>query len=251
MKRRTLEFLVELGTRLSPEKLALLVSKLERMERLEDLRGLSHSMKTWLGTVDAERLERVCREDADVKASECIVALRSSYLAREALESERVKATLVWTGPETPLVPTRRTEEVFLEVVRSARRKLFVVSFVAYKVDRILEALREATERGVAVKVLLESTSDHGGKIFMDSIGYLHETLPKAALYWWDEDGASVHAKCVVADGSKALVTSANLTGAAMERNMELGVLLEGGEAPRRLHDHLEALVTTKKIAEV
>ena len=76
-------------------------------------------------------------------------------------------------------------------------------------------------------------------------------------LYEWDKTTidsaptASVHAKCAVADGALAFVTSANLTEAAMERNMELGVLMRGGQLPSLLETHLAALVTTKQLREV
>ena len=73
-------------------------------------------------------------------------------------------------------------------------------------------------------------------------------------FYEWDRTStdlsatASVHAKCAVADGNIAFVTSANLSEAAMERNMELGVLLRGGQVPGLLDRHLAALVTTKHL---
>jgi phosphatidylserine/phosphatidylglycerophosphate/cardiolipin synthase-like enzyme len=43
----------------------------------------------------------------------------------------------------------------------------------------------------------------------------------------------NMHAKCVVVDGERALVTSANFTRRAHEQNIECGVLLE---APNFAH---------------
>ena len=40
-----------------------------------------------------------------------------------------------------------------------------------------------------------------------------------------------MHAKAVIADRSVAFVTSANLTGSAMDHNLEVGVLMRGGTA--------------------
>ena len=59
---------------------------------------------------------------------------------------------------------------------------------------------------------------------------------------------AAVHAKCAVADSKLAFITSANLTTAAMERNMELGMLIRGGSVPQQLRQHLAALVNTKVV---
>jgi phosphatidylserine/phosphatidylglycerophosphate/cardiolipin synthase-like enzyme len=87
----------------------------------------------------------------------------------------------------------------------------------------------------------------------------MKRVLPAIYLYEWTSDKkslpgqlpGSVHAKCAVADGELAFITSANLTSAAMERNMELGVLVKGGELPSELHRHLEALIFTKVIEMV
>ncbi len=48
-----------------------------------------------------------------------------------------------------------------------------------------------------------------------------------------------MHAKVLVVDRRTALVGSANLTGYALERNLECGLLLRGGPVPSLLVDHL------------
>ncbi len=45
--------------------------------------------------------------------------------------------------------------------------------------------------------------------------------------------------------------TSANLTCAGMEYNMELGVLIKSGDQPLELHRRLEALISTKVIEKI
>ena len=78
--------------------------------------------------------------------------------------------------------------------------------------------------------------------------------VPDARLYAWTQKadsfaGGRVHAKVAVADDKLCFITSANLTGYAMEKNMEAGVLLTGGHVPRLLHDHLRALVDTRTVS--
>ena len=58
-------------------------------------------------------------------------------------------------------------------------------------------------------------------------------------------------AKVAVADKNSCFITSANLTGYAMEKNMEAGVLISGGRIPRLLDDHLRSLVDTKLVSPV
>lgn len=182
-----------------------------------------------------------------LKAATCAAALSEA--------AERID--LVWTGPKTGLIPTRNTEQAIREVIDQAERRLFIVSYVFHNAASIVEGLNAATERGVLVRILLESSIAQGGATSGDGLGAMRRAVPKAELYIWEPTekakiagslSASVHAKCAVADSFIAFVTSANLTSAAMERNMELGVLVRGGTTPTRLHAHLNALVSTGAI---
>lgn len=180
------------------------------------------------------------------------------FAAGHAFEnvSKHQSTELVWTGPTTPSVSARRTEQALLQVIGEAKQNLFVTSFVAYDVSTIVKALNDATARGVSISMLLESSQDHGGSISFDVIGKMRTLVPSAKLYAWRERSAPfadgrVHAKVAVADCDVCFITSANLTGHAMEQNMEAGVLLSGGQIPRLLHDHLQALVDTKTVSPV
>lgn len=159
---------------------------------------------------------------------------------------------LVWTGPTTGAVPLRHTEAVLVQVVKEARTRVVLVSFVAYEVPSVVAALREVAARGVKIVVVLEAPASRGGRVDVDSPAKMRTAVPEAAVYVWspeaDEHGfrGAVHAKCAVADNDTAFVTSANLTAAAMWRNMELGVLIRGGRQPRRLAEHLQALVDAR-----
>jgi phosphatidylserine/phosphatidylglycerophosphate/cardiolipin synthase-like enzyme len=80
--------------------------------------------------------------------------------------------------------------------------------------------------------------------------------VPAAKLFAWHDKAepfanGRVHAKVAVADGRICFITSANLTGHAMEKNMEAGMLISGGHIPRLLDDHLRSLIDTKVISSV
>ena len=53
----------------------------------------------------------------------------------------------------------------------------------------------------------------------------------------------SLHAKCVVVDGARALVTSANFTEAAQQRNIEVGVLVNDERFAQSVIDQFDGLV--------
>lgn len=169
---------------------------------------------------------------------------------------QEFSAELIWSGPRTPIVATRHTEQALLEVINSAQRDLFIVSFVVYRLPSIFKALKLAIQRNVTVSLLLESSDQHGGSVSVDAIGTLKKELPGAVLYSWEQKSAEfhdakVHAKVAVADHQQCFISSANLTGYAMDKNIEAGVLIKGGSVPTNLHRQLLSLITTREIAKV
>lgn len=189
---------------------------------------------------------------SEVSAGELAAMLAASSHTIDKINAEQ-SLELVWTGPTTPFVSARRTEQALLQVIESARKSLFITSFVAYDVSSIIDALNHACERCVAVSILLESSQLHGGSISIDVIGKISALVPDAKLYVWQNKASEftdgrVHAKVAIADSKICFITSANLTGFAMERNMEAGLLITGGRVPKSLADHLNSLVATKVI---
>jgi phosphatidylserine/phosphatidylglycerophosphate/cardiolipin synthase-like enzyme len=95
---------------------------------------------------------------------------------------------------------------------------------------------------------LLEASTNHGGTLNYDPAATMRNRVPSAELFTWKDkpepfvDG-KVHAKVGVVDGGRAFITSANLTGHALEKNMEAGVLINGGPVPKTLSAHLQGLV--------
>ena len=136
-------------------------------------------------------------------------------------------------------------------MIDAATARLFITSFVAYDVATIMTALRNAIYRGVDVSMLLESSDKHGGGVSMDAIGHMRTALANSPHLLLGRQrqsyaGGKVHAKVAVCDETMCFISSANLTGHAMEKNMEAGVLIRGGTVPMKLQKHLEALVTVK-----
>ena len=62
---------------------------------------------------------------------------------------------------------------------------------------------------------------------------------------------ATWHAKVVVVDETTSLVTSANFTEWAQQRNVEAGVLVHNAAFGRQLCQQFEALVQSKAVLEV
>jgi phosphatidylserine/phosphatidylglycerophosphate/cardiolipin synthase-like enzyme len=253
------QVIAELGLELHPDRIAAIASKIESLGSLEQFALVKPVFGPNADKYMIGRLDSAWRNAEQVRPGELAAALRGAS-ATAVLHERRGSVEMVWTGPSTGMVPVRHTEQVLCEVIESARNRLFIVSFVAYEVASITKALQDAVGRQVQVDVLLESSTEHGGKVTVDSVRTMKAVIPSARVYVWyvgtGKKGVapvtgSVHAKCAVSDGKLAFITSANLSTAAMERNMELGVLVRGGHLPAELHRHLEALVATETVERV
>jgi len=198
----------------------------------------------------AAALGRAWSDGTDVSGATVALALRATGLAVERARDEERIAT-VWTGPTTKAVRLRQTLGVLLQVVKASRERLVVVSFAAYKVPQVVEAMLATAERGVKITVVIDEATD-AGKAFTS-------LKSVADLYRWPAAGTALptggtirmHVKAAVADDHTALVGSANLTGQALSQNMELGLLVEGGEIPRRLDAHFKALIASEVLVPV
>lgn len=172
-------------------------------------------------------------------------------VAMEAACRDREQIELVWTGPPGEGPPTRRTDQVLLDLINGAKKELLIVSYAAYKIPALVEAMKGALGRGVRILCVLEGMD--AGTLKFDGLPALgKEVAEKAEFYAWPadkrpQDGkgnrGALHAKCAVADRKALLVTSANLTEAAMGRNMELGLHVYGGEVAQRVWCHFATMI--------
>ena len=252
--RALFEILAEMAFAFPPERIRSAIGKLERLYT----RGVSsdNARAVW-GTFSDKPLVAAFGDAAaasGMSPDELCAALSAALATAENVRS-RGSIDILWTGPQSKAVPVRRTEQALCEVVDSAESDVFIVSFVAYKAEKVYDAVRRAIDRGVRVSFLTEAAKENGGTLEVDPAKGLRKKFPEATFYQWmpaDGKGAAVvHAKCAVADGRMALVTSANLTGAAMDDNMELGLLVTGHDVARRLRDHFAALATEAIIKKV
>jgi len=238
----------------SPDKVQAIAMRVRQADSSQVVTALAGVVGTPVAYGAVEQLLlawRATSVSADGLASMLIAA---AHVYRKA--SSEQSTELVWTGPTTPFVAARRTEQALLQVINVASSELFITSFVAYDVTSIVKALNAACARGVIISMLLESSQGHGGSINIDVIGKMRALVPTAHLYAWrnkdnEFSDGRVHAKVAVADGNTCFITSANLTGYAMERNMEAGVLIAGGQIPKMLNDHLRSLIDTRVVSQV
>ena len=206
------------------------------------------------GTV--EELVCVWSQHPDVSAEALAIAVECAAERVEWARQEEL--SLVWSGPATDAVPVRRSDQTLLQLVRAAKRRLIIVSYAVYSVPDIAKALVAGARRGVEVAVVLESAEESEGNVSYEMAPALGgRVADHVTFYTWPAERrprtpggrlASLHAKCAVADERLLLISSANLTDAAMRLNMELGLLVSEGPVPSRVQSHLEQLIARRDL---
>ena len=169
------------------------------------------------------------------------IALESAQAARRAAHVPAVE--VVVTGPDSPAAAVRLTSEVVAQLIGGAKQRVTLVSFAAYKVPTVVAALDAAVSRGATVNLILESAENLNG-------GGGAGAYAKFPTYHWplecrNPPDAKLHAKAVIVDNRDVLLTSANMTNAAYDKNIELGVLCRGGGVADKIQRHFDGLIAT------
>lgn len=183
------------------------------------------------------------------------LALRSAARSVRTVRSTQT-VELVWSGPSTNVV-MRPTIEALRDVCRHATRTLVLSSFSASAHADLLNELRAAMDRGVDITIILETTSANAQNLGgAGAAGAFADIRDRIHLYAWPDEQrpdkyAAMHFKAAVADRHAAFVSSANLSVAAFERSMELGILVVGEPLPARLESHLRGLIEAGHLRQV
>jgi cardiolipin synthase C len=178
------------------------------------------------------------------------IALALATAAEVHEDTERRRPRLVVSGPTSPAVVVRLTSSVVVEVVRAATERVLLVSFAAHGVTEVVRELGAAVDRGVRVDLVLEDTVDQGGVLRDGAGSRAFDMLAGRTNFWhWPSahrgagGRAAMHAKVVVADGSSALLSSANFTDRGLSDNIEVGFLVRDPDIATRLEAHFRNLM--------
>jgi phosphatidylserine/phosphatidylglycerophosphate/cardiolipin synthase-like enzyme len=180
---------------------------------------------------------------------------------REMRRAAEDAIELVSTGPETAAVPNRDTRVVVSELFASARASVIVVGYAVYQGKQVFRALAERMERcpELVVRMFLDIQRAHLDTSMPEEL--VRRFAHRFRTQEWPGDRmpevfydprsveleamkrASLHAKCIVVDSATCFVSSANFTGAAQLKNIEIGVLIRSNNLAQQLTDHFRALV--------
>lgn len=174
--------------------------------------------------------------------------------------AEAPRTELIWTGPGNSKFPIRRIDQVLYDLITSARRRVILVTFAAHRVHHLCRHLEDAIQRGVELILITESEEESEGQLSTDAMAaFPGLSAAGAKLYYWplakrerNQLGrpGKLHAKCAVVDDT-ALISSANLTDDAFNRNMELGLLVRESSTVTTMTAHFKELISAGVLVRV
>jgi phosphatidylserine/phosphatidylglycerophosphate/cardiolipin synthase-like enzyme len=178
----------------------------------------------------------------------------------EKAASRTPRPDLVWSGPEVPGLHARDTRRVYEELLSSAERTVWASTYAFFDGPKAFEVLARRMDAQPALKATLllniqrkrgDTTSSDGlVRRFADRFWGADWPGSRRPVVFFDPralemDGPSgvLHAKAVVVDDEVVFVTSANLTEAALDRNIEIGLLVRDPPLALSVVSHFRGLV--------
>lgn len=186
--------------------------------------------------------------------------LRALATGVRAAGDSSLPVEVVVTGPDAT-VDARDTGVVIRQLFGKARKRVLAVGFAVRQGKSVFKILADRLDNDESLEVTLcvDVRRQHGDTSIDRDIlrrfanefvrnEWSGKRLPRVyydprSLEPVGRTASSMHAKCVVVDGREALVTSANFTEAAQQRNIELGLLIGSHGTAGQVEKHFISLI--------
>ena len=218
------------------------------------------ALRSTLGACNADEVVRALAklEQLGIVGPAAGAWIRTVEQAAVGLSSQ--KPDLVWSGPEVPGLHARDTRRVYEELLGSAERSIWASTYAFFDGPKAFEVLaRRMDERStLSVTLLLNiqrkwgdtTTAEQLVRTFADRFWKSDWPGTSRPRVFYDPralelhgPGGVLHAKAVVADDAAVFITSANLTEAALDRNIELGMLVRDRALAASVTCHFQGLI--------
>lgn len=166
------------------------------------------------------------------------MCLQALSVQHQQLAGSSTNAELVATlPPGTPGI-ARTTDQVLFEMLRSPVKEVILLGYELTD-QRMIQLLIEVENAGADLIVICDRTRGAAGRIL--GLGLRRVSVYQDRGQIEGLPYSSMHAKCLLVNGTDLLVTSANFTFHGLHGNVEIGVRLSGPPAleARRVFSHL------------
>lgn len=177
-----------------------------------------------------------------------------------AAEARAPRLDFVWSGPEVPGLHARDTRRVYEELLGTASCSIWATTYAFFDGPKAFEVLSKRMDAVEDLKVVLllnierkwgdTSAADELVRRFADRFWGTEWPGNRRPSLFYDprslglpRSGGVLHAKAVVKDDEVVFITSANLTEAALDRNIETGLLVRDRALAATVAAHFRGLI--------
>lgn len=185
----------------------------EAQALLLEPRPLHHMRQVW-------QQVRMPRKSRRAQALQALAPMRAAFVLRDNLRQRRT------------------IERAYIAAIRRARRRVWVVSPYFYPGQEFRRALRQAAERGVDVRLLLQGKLDYRFAGLAARVLY-HELL-RHGVQVYEYTPAFLHAKVALVDDDWATIGSSNIDPLSLLLNLEANLVVRDGAFVGSLAAELE-----------
>lgn len=131
--------------------------------------------------------------------------------------------TVIWSGPNLSGDSVRTTSTI-VRLIDDAEESVLASTYSGSATAPFVQALRRAADRKLSITIVVDVVQQ------LVCARAIAAAVPRAKVYGYHYRHHSMagyqHSKVLVIDGLTSLVTSANLSAAALERHLEAGMLV-------------------------
>lgn len=166
------------------------------------------------------------------------------------LENRKEKIELIATAPPSFLLKTKRINNTVNEIVDNAKKSLLITGYsISEFVEDIIDTIIEKSQRGLFVKIFINDLSKQ--KSIDKLLRYQGKFLQLYNYANNDDKMAALHAKIILADGERAIISSANLSYHGMSGNIEMGTLINSVKLGKQIEEFFKSLVFQKVFSKI
>ncbi|MEJ6006872.1 cardiolipin synthase ClsB [Paucibacter sp. AS339] len=167
------------------------------------------------------RLSRRSRRRQDAESAPALEPVCAAFVLRDNLRRRRT------------------IERAYIEAIRSAQQRVDLITPYFYPGHAFRKALRDASRRGVQVRLLLQGKVDY--RIAGMAAQALYAELLGHGVEIFEYTPAYLHAKVCVVDESWATVGSSNIDPLSLLLNLEANVIVQDAEFARHVAAEFDA----------
>ena len=195
----------------------------------------------------SEHLRRLGFADPERTMRNCLQAL---WIKHEEMSENFVGSELVATIPHGVPGIARTTDQVLQEMLRPPVGEVILLGYELTD-DEVLRLLLGVESAGANVIVICDRMRGTVERVLGLGLRRLRVFHDKERLHL--PAYSSMHAKCLLVDGTDLLVTSPNFTFHGLHGNIEIGVRLTGPPASeaRKIFSHLVENVIVEEVHPV